>query len=350
MKKLLLLLLCVSFIFFFGGMACPRRRPRVADAGVFKSVNFGESWKQIARLNEKENITRVSVLVLTINPLNPNIIFLGTKGNGVIRTENGGDNWLKTPLTIGEFYSIAIDPQDDSNVYAAGFIHNRGKIFKSRDGGRTWQEIYAETYEGSKVLALAINPTNPSEIYAGNTGGALFKSSDGGESWVVQKWMDKKPIKKILFGLKDSRKIYVVLEDALFKSSDGGKSWEDLTPNFARFKDANRIYGLALDPYYEDGLFSASAYGLLKSTDGGKSWAEIPLLVRPGTSVLAIALNPKDSREIYLGLDSTMYISRDGGKSWATRHITSSIIKVLAVDPKTPSIIYVGVELREEKK
>jgi photosystem II stability/assembly factor-like uncharacterized protein len=104
------------------------------------------------------------------------------------------------------------------------------------------------------------------------------------------------------------------------------------------------------DPYFDDGLLMASAYGLLRSTDGGKSWAEIPLLVRPGTSVLACSVNPKDSREIYLGLGSTLYKSQDGGRNWTTRLITSNIIRTLAVDPKTPSIVYAGIETKEEEK
>jgi photosystem II stability/assembly factor-like uncharacterized protein len=307
-------------------------------------------WKQIAKLDKKKNISRVSVITLTIDPIDPNIVFAGTKGDGVLKTENGGENWVRTQLNSGEFYSIAVDPSNDSIVYAAGFLDNWGKIFKSRDKGVSWQEIYSETHEGSKVLTLAINKDKPNEIYAGNTEGALFKSTDGGESWVVVKWISEKAVKEVMFGFKDTNRIYVVTETGLFKSSNGGKDWVDLTKNFKRFEGADKIYGIVGDPYYDDGLFSVSAYGLLKSTDGGKNWREIQLLVRPGTSVLSCAVNPHDSRQIYLGLGSTLYKSTDGGRNWTTRDITNNIIRTLAVDPKTPSIIYIGVEIKEEKK
>lgn len=349
MKKLTILLLSISILFLFCGITC-RKAPSTADAGVFKSINSGEDWKQVARLGEKESIARVSVITLTIDPVDANVVFLGTKGDGVFRTENGGENWVQTPLSAGEFYSIVVDPSNDNIVYAAGFLDNRGKIFESRDRGGSWQEIYSETHEESKVMTLAINKDRPNEIYAGNTEGALFKSTDRGGSWIVEKWMDEKAVKQVMFGLKDTNKIYVVTDTGLFKSSNGGKDWTDLTKNFERFKEADKIYGIVGDPYYDDGLFSASAYGLLKSTDGGKSWKEIQLLVRPGTSVLALAVNPKDSRQIYLGLGSTLYKSTDGGRNWTTRHITENIIRTLAVDPKTPSIVYVGIEVKEEEK
>jgi len=349
MKKLIVLLLSISILFVFCGITC-RRAPEAADTGIFKSINSGEDWKQIAKLNEKESIAQVSVITITVDPIDPNVIFLGTKGDGVFRTENGGENWMHTPLSSGEFYSIAVDPSDDNIVYAAGFPQDRGRLYKSRDRGVTWQEIYSETHEESKILTLAINKDRPNEIYAGNTEGAIFKSQDGGESWVVEKWMDEKAVKQVMFGLKDTNKIYVVTETGLHKSSNGGKDWTDLTKNFERFKEANRIYGIVGDPYYDDGLFSASAYGLLKSTDGGKTWKEIQLLVRPGTSVLACVVNPRDSREIYLGLGSTLYKSTDAGRNWTTRHITNNIIRALAIDPKTPSIIYCGVEAKEEEK
>lgn len=349
MKKLPLFLLSVSVLFIFTGISC-RRRVKTSDAGVFKSVNSGIDWKQITKLDKKKTISRESVIVLTINPIDPNIIFAGTKGKGILRTENGGENWMYSSLKSGEFYSIVVDPSNDNIVYAAGFLDNRGKIFKSRDKGVSWQEIYSETHEKSKVLTLAINKNKPSEIYAGNTEGALFRSTDGGESWVVVKWISEKAVKEVMFGLKDTNKIYVVTETGLFKSSNGGKDWIDLTENFKRFEGADKIYGIIADPYYNDGLFLLSAYGLLKSTDGGKSWREIRLLVRPGTSVLSGAVNPHDSRQIYLGLGSTLYKSTDGGRNWTTRDITSNIIKALAVDPKTPSIVYIGVEVKEEKK
>ena len=250
MKKLIVLLLLVS-VFFIWLVIHPGHKVRRYDAVVLKSVNSGEDWKQIAKLDEKESIAQVSVITITVDLIDPNVIFLGTKGDGVFRTENGGENWMHTPLSSGEFYSIVVDPSDDNIVYAAGFL-DRGKIFKSRDRGGSWQEIYSETHEESKILTLAINKDRPNEIYAGNTEGAVFKSQDGGESWVVEKWMDEKAVKQVIFGLKDTNKIYVVTETGLYKSSNGGKDWTNLTKNFERFKEADRIYGLEGDPYYDD--------------------------------------------------------------------------------------------------
>jgi hypothetical protein len=69
---------------------------------------------------------------------------------------------------------LAIDPQNPSTVYAGAY---GGPVFKSMDGGQNWVRLSISAY------ALAIDAQNPTTIYAGTDGG-VFKSTNGGASWV----------------------------------------------------------------------------------------------------------------------------------------------------------------------
>src|SRR5262249_25570683 len=77
--------------------------------------------------------------------------------------------------------ALAIDPTNFSTLYAATY----GGVFKSTNGGANWTAGNSGLPPSpTKVSALAIDPTNPSTLYAGTYGNGVFKSTNGGESWV----------------------------------------------------------------------------------------------------------------------------------------------------------------------
>src|SRR5215467_6325318 len=168
---------------------------------------------------------------------------------------------------------VAVDPSDSDVVYAAS---NRG-IFKSTDAGESWFEIidglpphpdpseldpsFSTTLD---VRAFAIAPSNPQIIYTG--------------------------ISPTFVLLRDGR--FILVEGGFFASVDGGNQW--FAPG-----DYLPASALAVDPGDPDTIYAAGGY-FYKTTDGGANWLRSSRL--PEAPAIEIALDPRDSNTIYLGV------------------------------------------------
>ena len=152
------------------------------SGGLWKSVNFGQSWQ----LLNTDNLGQIGVSDIAINPTNPNTIYIATGdiansacfSVGVLKSTDGGNTWDTTGLswTVSEGYLIArllMSPLDSNTLIAAT---NAG-VYKTSDGGNTWtadSTIYGLT-------GMEFNPLNPNTIYTCGT--QLYKSVDGAATW-----------------------------------------------------------------------------------------------------------------------------------------------------------------------
>jgi len=112
--------------------------PIRSSYGVFKSVDGGETWREVNRGLEK---TMRNINAILIDPKNPDIVYLGLLGDGVYRTTSGGASWVErnTGLISLDVRSLAADPTNSTIVYA-GLGEGAG-IFMSVDEGESWQAI-----------------------------------------------------------------------------------------------------------------------------------------------------------------------------------------------------------------
>ncbi len=156
---------------------------RVND--LFKSTDGGASWTLM-----NNGLPYVShpiygwnyytiVWALAIDPLNPNTIYAGT-ADGIYKSTNGAGTWspAKNGLPGYGIFSIVIDPQNPQTIYAGGV----GGVYKTTNGGGSWKTINKGFADSSPwVNALAIDPLNPSTLYAGANG--VYKTTDSGTNW-----------------------------------------------------------------------------------------------------------------------------------------------------------------------
>jgi uncharacterized protein (TIGR03437 family) len=206
---------------------------------------------------------------------------------------------------------------------------------------------------------MAIDPVNPTTIYAGSRAG-IFKSTDGGASWRLS---GRIFTGALTIDSANPNILYagVVIEGGcyfsdrrLFKSTDGGANWSDsISPPI---NGCDHIYSLVLSPTEANTLYVANyenAFGdtwtpLIKSNNGGASW--IPLY---GPPFAALAIDPHQSNTLYAGSFNFPYFgyegwdyrygvlkSTDGGVHWNTTGLTNTGVNALAIDPINPSIVY----------
>ncbi len=355
MKKIVLLsFLVAAFILMTGLSACPGKdegSTTTPIAGVHKSDDSGLHWNPVNYIDDQHSLDAVNIMDIAIDGNNHKTIYVGTLEYGVFKSEDGGETWQSVSLNSGDIYAVVVDQRNGSIVYAGGIFNEWGKIYKSIDGGNNWEEVYVETVKDRTITELAIDGYDTRRIYAGNEEGGLLKSMDGGKSWVVINWFDKE-ITAITISPLDTRIIFVGTNgEGLYRTLNSGIDWESMQERLEDIEDsklARKVHSVAIDPQVKDTVYFGSPFGLLKSPDNGDSWQPIEVLAKPGEhSILSIALDPTSSNTIYLGLDQTVYKSVDQGVNWTVIHITEGFIKDMILDYKEPNILYSGVTIKD---
>ena len=84
-------------------------------------------------------------------------------------------------------YDFAIHPFDSNIIYAAGYFADKGRVVKTTDGGKSWEEVYSEAAVSVSVRSVALNPSQPNQVIIGNSAGSVAKSNDGGITWKLIK-------------------------------------------------------------------------------------------------------------------------------------------------------------------
>lgn len=345
MRKLLTIISFLIIPILLTG--CINIRVSGKDGGVFKSVDKAETWEQkvfVERIKEKKikTIANINVLEMFFHPHDSKTIYLTTREDGAWVTEDGGERWINIFSEKGQIRTLAPHPQSKNIIYLA----KGQRLFKTTDKGENWQQVYLEIMPEQTITYVIVDYLDPDKIYIGISDGRLIRSIDSGKSWRILKDF-KTYIKQILINKKDTRIIYVVTDKGLQKSTDLGASWEDLSDNLRAFHtEATNIKVVIFDQTLHDALVLASRYGILKSDDGGKTWQLLLLLLRPGTMPLySLAMNPKDSQEIYYGTSRALYKSNNGGWSWTPKSLpTGRAASALLVNYDDPNVVYLGVK------
>ncbi len=345
--KLLAITPVFTLLSFFPFQCVPDK-----DAGVFMSFNAGESWQQKVFVAKNQNIASLEVSTLKTDPRDHKVIYLGSQGSGLWKSADGGGVWYQLNDANKVFnrranvYDVAIDAKDTANIYIGTYQDRYGRLFRSKDSGRSWEEMYVVSRPGYGIFAVEVDPDDPTTIYMGTAEGGLFKSTNYGKSWKLIKWFSN-VISDIKINPKNAQIVYVsTFNSGIYKTIDKGETWQSLENKLRGFPEANEVESLVMDRENPDILYAGSSYGLLKTLDGGENWQKIEVIVPPRTlPILAVAISPLDHNQIYYGAGSVMYKSMDGGKSWSLRNLPSKkSIKTLAVDPDDPNVVYVGMK------
>jgi serine/threonine protein kinase/photosystem II stability/assembly factor-like uncharacterized protein len=207
-----------------------------ARGDVFASVDGAQSWTQVGNYELTGFGGR-----LVVAPGNADLLFVAEDVRGTYRSLDGGRNWLPANQGLPKdsngshnVQSLAIDPTDPNVVYAGtgwGPFGGNG-VYKSTDGGENWSPANRGMIDYS-ITALAIDPANPQTIYAGGNGGELFKSSDGGQTWdnltaklAVPSENSRSALRAILLDPAAPQTVYLLGErEGVMVSADGGGAW-----------------------------------------------------------------------------------------------------------------------------
>lgn len=360
MKRLALFLLPLALL----GISCNQK----TDGGVFRSLDSAETWEEANFISTDgkriQSISNVDVIAMAFHPNNSNIIYLGTKENGLYISLTGGETWIQSKVDTGYISTIAVDPVDPMNVYLA----QDTKILKSVDEGVTWAAVYSDV-QGATITALAVDSFEHSRVYAGTSAGNVLKSTDYGVNWDLR--MQKGDgIKRLFIADHDTRIIYVLtVAEKLYKTVTGGEptdaesadainsGWKELlSDNYKQnFPGAEGVKDMSLDANDSSTIYLVTRRGLMKSTDDGNQWMDVITLVgtdsEQNDAIRNVWAAPGKPNELYFTLDNNIHKSVDAGVSWKVIENFPSNRKIyrMLIDPVTPNVIYVGMYKVEEE-
>jgi photosystem II stability/assembly factor-like uncharacterized protein len=276
-------------------------------------------------------------------------------------------------------------PSPSKTFYVAAAA---GGIWKTKNNGTTFRPLFQD----ERVVAmgdLAIAPSDTMQVWAGtgeedsrnsiSPGGGIYKSTDGGLTWELKGLEATEHIGRIVVHPQDPDIVWVAAlgalwrsnpERGLYKTTDGGDTWELV--NFV--SDKAGFVDVALHPKNPDILFAASwerergpyylqsggpGSALWKTTDGGETWEKVEGRGLPETELgrLGIAFAPSYPQVIYLMVEaapaeneegdeerqSGLYRSQDGGETWERRNTFNSrpfYYSEVKVDPLDPDRVY----------
>ena len=301
------------------GETWTRNSVSVGD-GLFKSVDGGANWNKIGF----ENSERISNIV--VNPNNSNEIYVGVLGalwsdneeRGVFKSSDGGETWDKLLYIDAKTgcADLAMDPGNPDVLYASMWEFRRtawsfesgGKnsaLYKSTDGGKTWNKIHNGFPEGSLGrLAIAIAPSNTQVLYT------------------------------VIEAEEDERK-------GLYRSDDAGASWEQLNNDFGITVRPFYFSRINVDPRDENVVVKAGLFGSI-SRDGGKTFKNLGTM---HPDIHDIVFGIKDSDVIYVGTDGGIYRSHDGGTTMDfVDDLPLSQFYHISVDDAEPYNVYGGLQ------
>ncbi len=285
---------------------------------IFKTRDGGQTWTNLSK-----GMSHSRVIAMAIDPVYPATVYAGTKGDAVFKSHDGGQRWTSMRSGLDDVTITSVvnqfvfDPADTNHI----FIATTMGVFETRNGGESWTKRMDGMKEVLMVITLAMDPTRPSILYAGTSGG-VYKSVDQAGHWkqvnngLVPPDMVKTSralnVTAILVNPYGPETVYAATLAGLYKTTDGAKSWKRIGESL----QDQMIISMILDRTREDRLYIVGRGGVHRSEDGGTSWKTINTGFT-ATNVRTIAQSASDANLLYAGTNgSGLYRSADAGDTW----------------------------------
>jgi photosystem II stability/assembly factor-like uncharacterized protein len=296
--------------------------------GVMRSGDDGRSWSRasVGQGMHSDCITRC----LAARPDTPQVVFAGTD-LGLYRSEDAGASWRlqDTPMNGKAVWSVAIDAAQPGTMLAGTGTPSRAALFRSEDGGETWQQASAELAESCPAVgvprptAIAIDTAEPASAWAGIEVDGLRHSGDGGRTWQKAAPAIRNPdVHNVLVTSRPTRRVFVLVNDDLWISEDGGEGWRNV--GVREVFPWHYPRGIAARHDNQDVVFVAvgdttpgRTGAVMRSTDGGRSWQSLPLPGQPNSAMWTLTVS-RSTPDLMFAASRYGYLYRsdDGGDSW----------------------------------
>ncbi len=278
----------------------PAQTSAATSLRVSDSLFSALSWRNIGpfRGGRSAAVTGVSG--------KPNLFYFGATGGGVWRTQDGGRTWdnISDGYFGGSIGAIEVAPSDNNVLYVGGGeVTVRGNVsygsgmWKSEDAGRSWKSIGLKS--SRHIPRIRVHPQNPELVYAAVLGDlyqpteerGIYRSKDGGATW----------------------------QRILFVNNNTGAVDLCMDPGNPRILYAS-FWRVRRTPY--DLSSGGAGSGLWKSTDAGDTWTELNTnegFPKDTIGIIGVTVSAARPDRVWALIESAsggLFRSDNGGKSW----------------------------------
>ncbi len=252
------------------------------SGGLWRTTNGGQWWEALT-----DDLPTLGVSAVVVDHTNPDVIYIGTgdrdsadaPGLGVYKSTDGGETWEISGTGMSETAVVGMmlmNPQDNEVLFAAT---NQG-VYRTTNSGASWQLVSS----AGNFKDIKMHPTNPDIIYAAGT--TFFHRSTNGGSFFQAQSGEISFSSRSVIGVSPDQPDWVYLCGAnstdfraMYRSTDAGETWEEMS-------DSPNILGWS------------------NNADGGQAWYD-----------LAMTVNPEDASDVYVA-GIRVLRSRDAGVTW----------------------------------
>lgn len=305
-----------------------------------------------------EGIGRIDVVAF--DPINSNILYIGSPNGGLWKSVNTGSNWMLLSDNSWPNHSISdicVNPNDGQNIFVATGIRDGGSghlaqgIMKTTDGGTSWSHIALPFFD-SRYYRLIIDPNTASGSSLTNklllaTRYGIYYSTDSGATWTASTLpanFSRRRIYDMEYKPGSSTIVYAATDGILYQSNDGGVTFTEMigipfTDEAAERiaiavtpAEANAVYFLVsnnndgfLGIYkYDESSFSTVADGSesLSYVDGTPYSNNLGVLWGQSWYDWSFAIDPHNANDM-IAASVAAFRSKDGGNTW--QYISSSV-------------------------
>lgn len=314
------------------------------DKGLMVAQGRNGEWHAVEHLHDTD------VQALAVDPLRPAIMYCGTYGQGLWRSDDAGGRWRPVGggITHPQVMSIAVSALERSGDEGVVYVGTEpSALFRSTDGGATWHECAAlralpsapmwsfppRPYT-SHVRCITLDPHTPGVLDLCIEAGALVRSADAGETWTDRVPDGPWDTHTLLVHPSAPDRLYAAAGDGFMRpgagyaeSRDAGASWQRIGEGLRH----HYLWGAAVDPADPETVIvsaasspnnahnptAAESFVYRRSGDG---WHESDDGLPAGRGMLAavLATNAAEPGVFYAAANTGLYRSANAGMSWSS--------------------------------
>jgi photosystem II stability/assembly factor-like uncharacterized protein len=354
-----------------------------ALGGVWRSDDRGRTWTP---MSDREPLLAVGALALDTRQ--PGLLLVGLgesnvalrnlvrrgdrvvsgdRGNGIMRSVDGGRSWESIPsaeLGDAAFASLARTSSGPITITLAATT--RG-VFRSRDNGASWAALdIAPQRDGTSLVAtdVVVDPKRTGRAFVALWAQGIYRTEDvfaGTPKWT--RLTDGLPLSNIgrvalAISSNSPSRVFALVANAdsylrgLYASDDGGDSWSRVsgTPDLLQGQGFFNVV-VAVDPSDADVVYLAGAgrrgqhaSSLYRATRSSGRWYFAPIGAELHIDFHAIAFDPRDARRVYVGNDGGVWRTDDGGFHWMNCNDGLAITQMMSLDQDPSGALVAGTQ------
>lgn len=367
------------------------------NSGFYKSTDAGNSWRRILESATAD---------ITVNPQNPDELWIGLMTNGIRHSIDGGETFTTRNNGLGALgttlnrISIQVAPSNPSIVYAlayetAGASTTFSRIYKSQNSGRNWQSIFDNQpnflgngagSQGWYNNVISVHPEDPNIVVAG--GVSMVRTTNGGETWNSAGTTVHPDHHAMMYDPTNPNRLYEGNDGGMYVSQNAGASWTNISDGLSitQFyamavdqREDNVTYGgtqdngtlttnsefygdvlggdgfyVAIDYTQPNLIYAEREHGqIYRRTRSGSIWTGpsidrgLPTGEADVNWSAPLVLDPKDPNRLYSGRHR-LYVTfnpRDNGNSVSWLPVSpemSGNISAIGISPHSSDVIFIG--------